>query len=165
MKIQAINPSALPSAGLLVLRLVVGTTFLVHGLDKLIDLSAAEEFFASVGIPAPDLMAPVVSIAETVGGLLLIVGLATPLVGAALTVDMLVALATVHIDQGFFAKDGGMELALLLSGASLALVLTGAGRFSLDAALDLPGSLSRRVRAGHSTRLGGALFEDSLSRP
>jgi putative oxidoreductase len=154
MNNQAINPSALRSAGLLVLRLVVGTTFLVHGLHKLIHLSAAEEFFASVGIPAPDLMAPVVSITEAAGGVLLIVGLATPLVGAALSLDMLVALATVNIDHGFFAEDGGMELALLLGGASLALVLAGAGRFSLDAALDLPRSVSRRVRAGNSMRFG-----------
>jgi putative oxidoreductase len=157
MNSQAINPSALRSTRLLVLRLVVGTTFLVHGLDKLINLSAAEKFFASVGIPAPDLMAPVVSITEALGGVLLIVGLATPLVGAALTLDMLVVLATVNIDQGFFAEDGGMELVLLLSGASLALVLTGAGRFSLDAALDLPRSLSRRVHAGNSARLGAPI--------
>jgi hypothetical protein len=56
----------------------------------------------------------------------------------ALTVDMLVALVAAHIDEGFFAADGGIELVLLLGGASLAVVLTGAGRFSADAALDLP---------------------------
>jgi hypothetical protein len=74
--------------------------------------------------------------------LLLIAGLATPLVGAALAVDMFVALVTAHIAEGFFAADGGIELVLLLGGASLAVVLTGAGRFSAaDAALDLPQQL------------------------
>jgi uncharacterized membrane protein YphA (DoxX/SURF4 family) len=55
-----VNPATLQSAGLLVLRLVVGTTFLVHGLDKLADLSAAEQFFAAQSIPAPGAMAPFV---------------------------------------------------------------------------------------------------------
>lgn len=131
------------SAGLLILRLVVGATFLVHGLDKLGDLSGAEEFFASLGIPAPGAIAPFVGVTETAGGLLLIAGLATPLAAAALAVDMTVALVTAHVDEGFFAADGGIEFPLLLGSASAALVLTGAGRFSADAALDL----SRRLRA------------------
>jgi putative oxidoreductase len=131
------HPTTTMSAGLLVLRLVVGVTFLLHGIDKLGDLSGTEAFFASLEIPAPGLMAPFVAVTETLGGALLIAGLATPLVGAALAVDMLVALVTAHIDGGFFAADGGIELVLLLGGASLAVALTGPGRFSADAALDL----------------------------
>jgi len=139
--------------GLLVLRLVVGVTFLLHGLDKLADLSGTEEFFASLEIPAPGLMAPFVALTETVGGLLLIAGLATPLAGVALAVDMLVALVTAHIDEGFFAADGGIELVLLLAAASLALALTGAGRFSADAALGLTRYFrAGGVRTGNSTR-------------
>jgi len=132
------HPTTAVSAGLLVLRLVVGVTFLLHGLDKLGDLAGTEELFASLAIPAPGLMAPFVAVTETVGGLLLIAGLATPLAGAALAGDMFVALLTAHIDEGFFAADGGIELVLLLGGASLALTLTGAGRFSADAALNPP---------------------------
>jgi putative oxidoreductase len=130
------NP--LPSAGLLLLRVVVGVTFLMHGLDKLGDLAGAEQLFASLGIPAPGLMAPFVAVTETVGGALLIAGLATPLVGAALAIDMLVALLTAHLGHGFFARDGGFELELLLGGASLGIAFAGAGRFSLDASLQLP---------------------------
>jgi putative oxidoreductase len=140
------NSTTLPSAGLLVLRVVVGVTFLVHGLDKLVDLTSAEQFFASLGIPAPGLTAPFVAITETVGGVLLIAGLATPLVGAALAIDMLVALLTAHIGEGFFASDGGIELPLLLVGGSLCIGLAGAGRFSLDASLDLPQRFLQRVR-------------------
>ena len=140
------NPPTFPSAGMLVLRVVVGVTFVLHGLDKLGDLSGAEQFFASLGIPVPGLMAPFVAVTETVGGVLLIAGLATPLVGAALTIDMLVALLTAHLSQGFFASDGGFELVLLLGGASLGIGLAGAGRFSLDASLDLPQRFVQRVR-------------------
>ena len=63
------------------------------------------------------------------GGPLLIAGLATPLAGVALAGDMFVALVTDHIHHGFFA-DGGIELVLLLGGASAVLALTGAGHFS-----------------------------------
>jgi putative oxidoreductase len=133
-----VHPTTISGAGLLALRLVVGVTFLFHGLDKLGDLSGTEEFFASLEIPAPGLMAPFVALVEAVGGALLIAGLATPLAGAALAGDMLVALVRAHIDEGFFATDGGIELVLLLGGASLAVVLTGPGRISADAVLDLP---------------------------
>jgi hypothetical protein len=68
------NPATLQSAGLLVLRLVVGTTFLLHGLDKLSDLSYWEQFFASQSIPAPAVMAPFIGATETVGGVLLLAG-------------------------------------------------------------------------------------------
>jgi putative oxidoreductase len=86
-----------PNAGLLVLRLVVGVTFLLHGVDKLGDLSGTEELFASLEIPAAGLVAPFVAVVETAGGLLLIAGLATPLAGVALAGDMFVALVTDHI--------------------------------------------------------------------
>jgi putative oxidoreductase len=136
MKIPALeNEAALRDVGLLILRVVVGGTFLVHGLDKLIDLPATEDYFASLDIPAPGLMAPFVAVTEAVGGALLLLGLTTRLVGLALAGDMLVAILTEHIGDGFFVDEGGLEFALLLSSASLALVLTGAGRFSADAAL------------------------------
>jgi putative oxidoreductase len=148
MKIPALeNEAARRDAGLLVLRLVVGATFLVHGLDKLIDLGSTERYFASLDIPAPALMAPFVAITETVAGGLLLVGLTTRLAGLALGGDMFVALLTEHIGNGFFVGSGGGEFVLVLGGASLALALTGAGRHSLDGAFDIPRRLwSRALR-------------------
>ena len=143
------NPATLQSAGLLVLRLAVGTTFVVHGLDKLSNPSAAEQFFASQSIPAPGAMALFVGATETVGGALLIVGLATLPVAAALTIDMLVALFTTHIDHGFFVADGGFELVLLLAGASISLALAGPGRYSVDAV----SGLSRQLDIDAAVRL------------
>ena len=134
---RLLNPRPSPSAGLLSLRTVVGVTFLVHGLHKFGDVSGTEQLFASFSIPAPGLVVPFVAVTETVTGLLLIAGLATRLAAAALTVDMAVALATAHEDLEFFVSEGGIELEVLLVGASLALVLAGAGRFSLEAVLDL----------------------------
>jgi putative oxidoreductase len=142
---RLLNPTTLPSAGLLALRIAIGVTFLLHGLDKLGDISGTEQFFASLAIPAPGLVAPFVAITETAGGLLLIAGLATQLAGAALTANMAVAIATAHDELAFFVSDGGVELEALLAGASLAIALAGAGRFSLDHALDLPWGIPARV--------------------
>jgi putative oxidoreductase len=138
--------ATLSSAGLLVLRVVVGLTFVMHGVDKLGHLSSARQLFASLDIPAAALTAPFVAVTETVGGVLLIAGLATPLVGVALAIDMLVALLTARLGHGFFARDGGIELEMLLGGASVGIALAGAGRFSLDASLGLPQRLLRRAR-------------------
>ncbi|WP_354697697.1 quinone oxidoreductase TQO [Paraconexibacter sp. AEG42_29] len=136
-------------AALLIVRAVVGLAFLLHGLDKLGDLSGVEQNFDGLGIPVPELMAPFVALTETVGGALLIAGLLTPLAGLALGIDMIVAYATVHTGKGFFAGDGGYELVLLLGASSFALMIAGAGRFSVDAALKLPERVARtRERRG-----------------
>ena len=118
---------------LLAVRIVVGLTFLMHGLDKLGDLSGAEQSFDKLGIPAPGLMAPFVAALETVGGIALIAGLLAPVFALGLAIDMLVAALTAHTGNGFFAADGGYELVLLLGIGSFAIALAGAGRFSVDA--------------------------------
>jgi putative oxidoreductase len=124
--------------GLLALRNVLALVFFVHGVDKLRDLESARLLFDSLGIPAPDLMAPFVSIVEAAGGVMLALGLLTPLAGAALAVDMAVALFTAHRHHGFFVEGGGYELVLVLGVAALALAATGPGRLSLDAAFGIP---------------------------
>jgi putative oxidoreductase len=119
--------------GLLVLRLVLGVTFLLHGLDKLGDVNGVQQGFDQLGIPAPDVMAPFVTMVEIVGGGLLILGLLTPIAGIALAVDMLVAGIAAHTGKGFFTQDGGYELVLLLGAGCLVLAIAGAGRLSADA--------------------------------
>jgi putative oxidoreductase len=119
--------------GLFVLRLVLGVTFLLHGLDKLGDVNAVQQSFDQLGIPAPAVMAPLVTITEVAGGSLLILGLLTPLAGIALAIDMLVAGLTAHTGHGFFIQDGGYELVLLLGAGCVAVAVAGAGRFSADA--------------------------------
>ena len=122
---------------LLAVRVVVGLTFLLHGLDKLGDLSGTEQGFDGMGIPAPGLMAPLVAVLETVGGIALIVGALAPLFAVGLAINMLVAALTVHVENGFFAADGGYELVLVLGAACVAIAIGGAGRFSVDATLRL----------------------------
>jgi putative oxidoreductase len=141
------SATSVQNLGLLAIRVALGIVFIAHGADKLGDLAGTEQFFDSLGIPAPALMAPLVAFTETIGGLLLIVGLLTPLAGAALAIDMLVAFLTVHAGEGFFVADGGYELVMLLGFASIGIAATGAGRLSLDAAL----KLGDRVTSGGRT--------------
>ena len=67
------------------------------------------------------------------GGLALILGLGTRIAAPLLAVDMLVALVLVHLPNGFFVSNGGVELVLLLLVASVSLTLSGAGAYSVDA--------------------------------
>ena len=126
--------SSAATLGLTVLRVVLGTTFLLHGWQKVTEWTVAgtQASFAQMGVPAAELAAPLAAVLELVGGLMLLLGLGTRVVAALLALTMLGALVLVHLHAGFFAADGGIELVLLLAAASVLFVLAGAGRWSLD---------------------------------
>ena len=119
---------------LAIIRVVVGFTFLMHGWQKMfmMGMDGVAGFFGSLGIPAAGLMAVVVTLLELLGGLALILGLGTRIVGALLAIDMLVAMFTVHISNGFFVSNGGVELVLILFTAAVSFSLAGAGSLSID---------------------------------
>jgi putative oxidoreductase len=122
------------SIGLTVLRVVLGVVFIAHGAQKLTQgLPAVAGGFASMGIPFPEVAAPVVVALELVGGALLVLGVATRVVSILVAMDMVVAGLVAHLSAGFFAQQGGFEYVLVLAAGSLAVALTGPGRFSLDA--------------------------------
>jgi putative oxidoreductase len=123
--------------GIALLRVVVGVTFFMHGQQKLFQMGVGGVggLFASLGVPAPELAAVAVSLVETVGGLALIAGVATRVVGVVLATDMLVAMLLVHRPNGFYAGDGGIELVLVLGAAALVLAITGPGALAVDTVL------------------------------
>ncbi len=94
------------------------------------------QFFSSLGLPLPGFTAAFVSGLEFVGGILLIVGLGTRLLGLLLAVDMIVAylttdlaaLASILSDPDKFYSDAAYTFLI----ASLIVLVFGAGRFSLD---------------------------------
>ena len=128
-------------AGALVLRIPVGIIFAAHGAQKLFGwfggygLDGTGQFFASVGLTPGYPMALLAGLVEFLGGLALVVGLLVRPAAAALAGAMLIAVFAVHWSKGFFAANGGYEYALALFAASLALVFSGAGRWSADRAL------------------------------
>ena len=130
----------LRSPFLLFVRLYWGWQFMQTGWGKLHNLSHVQEFFASLGIPAPGVMAPAIASLEFFGGILLIAGLATRVIGLLLAGNMLVAyitsdrmaLTSIFSDPGkFYIADPFTFLF-----ASLIAFIFGAGLFSIDALLD-----------------------------
>lgn len=129
--------------GLLLLRLILGIIFLLHGAQKLFGLfgghglAGTSQFLASLGLRPAKMWAIINALGETLGGLLLFLGLLTPL-GALLVIGvMLVAIAKVHWKKGFWNGQGGYEYNLLLTTVAVVLGLLGAGAYSLDAAFGL----------------------------
>ncbi|TBU97663.1 DoxX family protein [Phytopseudomonas dryadis] len=124
--------------GLTILRVLVGITFVAHGSQKLFGwfggygLAGVAQWMESIGLAPGYLMALMAGSAEFFGGLALILGLLVRPAAAVLTLTMLVAIFSVHIGNGFFMSDNGYEFALALMAASLALLVEGAGRLSLD---------------------------------
>lgn len=115
-----------------VARLVIGVVFAGSGWGKLHNLGPVTEFFASLGIPYPELQAPFVASVELVCGVLVLVGLATRLAALPLIGTMVVALATAlapKIDGlgSLFGLSEFLYIALLVQ-----LAISGAGAASLD---------------------------------
>jgi putative oxidoreductase len=122
------------SIGLTVLRVVLGVVFIAHGAQKVSQgIAGVTQGFAGMGVPFPEIAAPLVAGLELVGGVLLVLGVATRVVAVLLAVDMVVAGALAHLSSGFFSQDGGFEYVLVLAAGSLAVALTGPGRYSVDA--------------------------------
>jgi putative oxidoreductase len=147
---------------LLLLRGVVGVVVLAHGVNHVLGggkIAGTAGWFGSLGMRAPRLQAWLASGVEIASGLLLLVGLLTPLAAAGVVGVMAVAGIINHRGNGFFIfRPGeGWEYVLVLGVAGVALGGLGAGAWSLDAALDLfhpPGWAGLGIAAGAG--LGGA---------
>jgi putative oxidoreductase len=141
------------SGGLLIARLVLGLAMAAHGTQKLFGwfggygLAGTGGFFEGMGFRPGRLHAAVASLAELTGGLLVAVGLLGPIGPALMISPMVVAMLTVHRNQGFFASSNGIELPFLYATGALTLAFTGFGAFSLDALLGLSGLASPTLAA------------------
>lgn len=133
---------------LLTLRLVVGLTFAAHGARTLFGafggagIAGTAELFEQLGLRPGKLNAWLGGTAELLGGLLIALGLLTPVAAAVLIADMTTAVLTVHLRNGFFDTDQGFEYNLVLATALFALAGVGTGAYSIDGALgvDLTGT-------------------------
>lgn len=120
--------SAWGDVALLVLRVAAGIGLFTHGRMKLPPPERFVGMVGGLGFPLPELFAWCAALAESVGALLLAVGLLTRPAGAAIAVTMGVAFFGAHRNDAFSVK----ELAMLYGVIGLAFLLLGAGRLSLD---------------------------------
>jgi putative oxidoreductase len=136
MYIPGLNVRITATYGLAILRIVLGIAFAVHGWGKLSGgVDGVAGFFGSLGIPAPTLIAWVVTIVELVGGILLIAGALTQIVGILLFINMIGAIVYAYLGRGApFIENGAIswEKEAVFAAAALCLVLAGPGAWSVD---------------------------------
>jgi putative oxidoreductase len=115
-------------------RVVVGVILFVHGWGKVsAGATGVIGFFTKVGLPAPELIAYCAMFLETVGAACVVVGLLTRFFAAALAIELLIALLTVHLAKGFGVGGGGYEYVLLIGIVLFSIAIRGGGPYSLDA--------------------------------
>jgi uncharacterized membrane protein YphA (DoxX/SURF4 family) len=134
IKVLATNTTVV----VIIIRLMVGAVFISEGIQKLLypDAVGAGRF-EKIGIPSPEIVAPVVACFEVSCGTLVLVGAFTRLAVVPLIVIMLTAIATTKVpilmEQGFWkmAHEARTDWSMLLG--SIFLLVVGAGLWSLDA--------------------------------
>lgn len=117
---------------LLGVRWVLAYGFAMPALLKLNDMSETAKWFDAISIPFPTFTANLVSGIESLGIVLLILGLFTRYVAILLSFVMLGAIFYVHIEHGFSVADNGIEIPLYYFLFLVNLAAFGAGKYSLD---------------------------------
>jgi len=128
---------------LLLIRLVLAYGFLNPALMKLKDINSIAEWFGSIGIPAPLLNAWLATGTETLGVILLTLGLGSRLISIPLIITMIVAIVTVHGTNGFEAGENGYEIPLYYIIFLITILFYGSGQLSLDYLIRLKSQKNR----------------------
>ncbi|MBT2730380.1 DoxX family protein [Bacillus sp. ISL-75] len=129
------------SIGLLIIRVVVGVSFMAHGAQKLFGwfggygLKGTGGWMESLGMKPGVMMALMAGLTELIGGLLFTLGLLTPLAGIMIAATMVMAIVKVHASNGYWATQNGYEYNLTLIAVVIGIALIGPGKYALDAFL------------------------------
>jgi putative oxidoreductase len=129
------------SAGLLILRVIVGLTLAAHGYQKFFlggRIPGTARWFESIGMRPGKLHALAAASTEIGSGFLLALGFLTPLAAAGMIGVMTVAAWTANRANGFFSMNHGWEYNLVLATIGIAVATIGAGRFSVDHLMNDP---------------------------
>lgn len=121
-----------PDLALLFLRVVLGCLMIYHGWPKLTDVGGTIGGFTGMGIPLAPVAAVYATFVETLGGLLMVLGAFSDVVGVLFAIDMLGAITLVHAKNGLAVNEGGFEFVLALMAMALTIAFVGPGRFSVS---------------------------------
>jgi putative oxidoreductase len=126
------------NALLLLSRLLLASLFVPSGFHALTDIAGTSGYFAGLGLPLPTLVAWATGLFELIAGLLILVGLKTPIVALLLAAFCIAAGVIGHYGQGgddptlTFMHSQMLMKDIALSGGFLALAMAGAGAYSID---------------------------------
>jgi putative oxidoreductase len=118
---------------LLIGRILIALLFLVASYNKLKGIGGATGYFTKLGIPAPSIAAPVVAAFELAFGILLLAGFKTRFVALAVAVFVVIAALFAHTNFADGNQLNHFMKNLAIAGGCLALFVSGAGAFSMDA--------------------------------
>ncbi|MGH8873045.1 MAG: DoxX family protein [Acidimicrobiia bacterium] len=133
---------------LLLLRLWAALVIIAHGVNHGRTQEGTTKWFASKGFKSARLNARISALNEIAIGLALIAGLLTSVAAAGLVATMFVAFWSIHRFAGFFnfhRPDEGWEYVATLSVVGVALAIAGPGRYSVDQALGIAGTMDEWV--------------------
>ncbi len=116
----------------LAIRFVLAYGFATPALLKINDLQATGEWFAQMSVPFPLFVAYIISGVETIGIVLLVLGLFTRYISVLLSFVMLGAIFLVHAPHGFSVANNGIEIPFYYLLFLLFLSTFGAGKYALD---------------------------------
>lgn len=122
----------------LIVRVIVGGIFAIHGSQKLFGAFGGPGLAGTVKLMGP--IGYLVTIGEFFGGLGIVFGFLTRFSAASLIVIMIGAIVQVHYKNGFFMQNGGFEYNLALIGLLLPILIAGAGHHAVGRFLPLPKS-------------------------
>lgn len=128
---------------LLVLRIAVGVVIVPHGLLKFGvvgkggSIARVAGWFNGLGFRPGIFWAYVSALAETVGGILTILGLGGPIGPGIVAADLVVVTIVAHYPKGFWAHEGGWEFPVPLGAGAFAVALVGNGRWAIDGLLGI----------------------------
>ena len=118
---------------LLIGRILIAVLFLVAAYGKLSALSGTVGYFTKLGVPAPSIVGPLVAVFELTVGVLVLVGFKTRLVALAIAGFVIIAALLAHMDFANVAQLNNFTKNLAIAGGCLALFVSGAGAYSVDA--------------------------------
>jgi len=130
---------------LLIVRVWLGVTFIAHGGQKLFGWFGGQgpagtaRYLEEMGIRPGRFWAALAGLGEFGGGVLLTLGLLTPLGALAIIITMVVAIAVAAGRRGFWIEHGGYEYNILIIVVAVALILAGPGALALDHSLGILG--------------------------
>ena len=125
--------SGFNNIALLIGRILIGALFLIASYNKFKGLGGSVGYFTKLGVPSPSIAAPVIAAFELAAGILIIAGYWTRFVALAIAVFCIVAAYLAHMDFANANQLNHFLKNLAIAGGCLALFVSGAGSYSMDA--------------------------------